>query len=136
MYLILQPMVVIIGLMHKVLMQVEIYGSDTALLGLDHHIHLEFLATGTPVMINNGVGDSGRIVQEFNAGVVLPNPTATAVKRGIPAVRSLLEDQDTQTRCRAAAKRYFDVSRGSEQYAALYRRLIGDLQTTEGGIQA
>ena len=52
------------------------------------------------------------------------------------AVRSLLEDQETQTRCRAAAKRYFDVRRGSEQYATLYRRLIGDLQTTEGGRQA
>ena len=96
----------------------------------------EFLATGTPVMINNGVGDSGRIVQEFNAGVVLPDATTTSVTRGIPAVRSLLEDQETQTRCRAAAKRYFDVRRGSEQYAALYRRLIGDLQTTEGGSQA
>ena len=87
-------------------------------------------------MINNGVGDSGRIVQEFNAGGVLPDATTTSVKRGIPAVRSLLEDQETQTRCRAAAKKYFDVSRGSEQYATLYRRLIGDLQTTEGGRQA
>ncbi len=31
----------------------------------------EFLATGIPVVINDGVGDSGRIVREHRAGVVL-----------------------------------------------------------------
>jgi glycosyltransferase involved in cell wall biosynthesis len=93
----------------------------------------EFLATGVPVVINDGVGDSGDLVRRYGAGVVLEQPTVAALESQLPAVRTLLTDPAAAERCRAAARAHFDVNEGSRKYADLYRHL---LRTLPGPVEA
>jgi len=83
----------------------------------------EFLATGVPVVINDGVGDSGWLVREQRVGLVLPTAAADAFEASLPLVRDLLEDRTMQSRCRETAETYCNLERGVEQYAALYERV-------------
>jgi len=83
----------------------------------------EFLASGVPVVINDGVGDSGRLVREQRVGLVLPTAAADAFEASLPLVRDLLEDRTMQSRCRETAETYCNLERGVEQYAALYERV-------------
>jgi glycosyltransferase involved in cell wall biosynthesis len=83
----------------------------------------EFLATGVPVIINEGVGDSGRIVREGRAGIVLPDVTPQSLAASLPAVGALLDEPDIRRRCRVTAERWFDLDAGVERYASLYARL-------------
>lgn len=83
----------------------------------------EFLATGVPVIINDGVGDSGRIVREARAGVVLPDTQRESFVASVPAIEALLDDPGLAARCRATAERWFDLESGAARYAELYARL-------------
>jgi glycosyltransferase involved in cell wall biosynthesis len=83
----------------------------------------EFLACGVPVIINDGVGDSGVIVKRAHVGVVLPTVDAQSAERSLPEVRTLLEDPAIDARCRKVATELFDIERGVEKYRCLYERL-------------
>jgi glycosyltransferase involved in cell wall biosynthesis len=83
----------------------------------------ELLATGVPVIINDGIGDSGRIVGDGRTGIVLLDVTPDSVAGSIPTLGALLDDPDIRQRCRATAERWFDLETGVERYAALYARL-------------
>ncbi|MBI3332746.1 MAG: glycosyltransferase, partial [Candidatus Omnitrophica bacterium] len=67
----------------------------------------EFLATGVPVVINAGVGDSDRIVREEDAGVLLQDLSREDFEGSLGKVKGLLNDPACPARCRAAAQRYF-----------------------------
>ena len=84
----------------------------------------EFLAAGVPVVINDGIGDSGRVVGEAGAGVVLPAGSVDAMRQCLPALRLLLGDSRTAGRCRDTARVHFDVEEGSRKYARLYERVL------------
>src|SRR5438552_18422610 len=83
----------------------------------------EFLAAGVPVIINDGVGDSGDIVRKDGVGVVLSTLTDDAFRASQWDVEALLHDPDVARRCRAAATEYFDLERGVKKYEALYAAL-------------
>ena len=82
----------------------------------------EFLACGRPIVINAGLGDLDRFVQEFNAGVVLDG-TAGDVRRKVDQLLNLLADRDTPHRCRALAEKYFDIESGVEKYLDIYKKM-------------
>ena len=84
----------------------------------------ELLASGVPVVINDGIGDSGRIVGEHNVGVVLPDASVEAMRRRMAALRALIGDAATSERCRNVARAYFDVETASRKYARLYERVL------------
>jgi len=86
----------------------------------------EFLACGVPVIINDGVGDSGWIVKQHRVGVVLDDVTCGDFERSLSAVRALFSDRDVQARCRETAQRYFDMATGVWKYNQLYRNLMVD----------
>lgn len=83
----------------------------------------EFLATGIPVVINDGIGDSGRIVRDGRVGVVLAEAAPRMFEASLPEVDRLLADVETPRRCVATARRRFDLADGVARYAALYGRL-------------
>lgn len=83
----------------------------------------EFLACGVPVIINDGIGDSGWIVRKHSVGAVLADTTAPELERSLPAVRQLLDDPAVRERCRRAAEQCFDLNAGIRRYAAIYRDL-------------
>lgn len=85
----------------------------------------EFLACGVPVIINDGVGDSGWIVRTHDVGVVLADTTAPEYERSLPAVRQLFDDPALGARCRRTAEQCFDLNAGIRRYAAIYRDLAG-----------
>lgn len=84
----------------------------------------ELLGAGVPVVINDGIGDSGAIVRDSEAGVVLSQLDAATVAASLPAVRRLLDDPSARARCEATARKYFDVEEGTVRYARLYDRLL------------
>lgn len=88
----------------------------------------EFLACGVPVIINDGVGDSGWIVKQHRVGVVLKDVTREDFERSLPGVRDLFADRGLAGRCRDTARRYFDVEAGVWKYDRLYRNLLMDTE--------
>jgi glycosyltransferase involved in cell wall biosynthesis len=82
----------------------------------------EFLGCGVPVVINEGVGDSGECVRRHRVGVVLPD-ASPGVGASEDALRSLLADRDLARRCRATALDAFSLGRGVDAYANLYEQL-------------
>jgi glycosyltransferase involved in cell wall biosynthesis len=83
----------------------------------------EFLACGVPVVINDGIGDSGAIVRQGCVGVVLAEANAAQYDASLPEVARVLADPEMPARCRAVAEREFSLDRGVERYAALYERI-------------
>jgi glycosyltransferase involved in cell wall biosynthesis len=84
----------------------------------------EFLGCGVPVIINDGVGDSGEIVRGGRVGVVLPSAATESLNAHLPEVRSLITDSSVAARCREIATELFDLDAGVERYRGLYRRLL------------
>lgn len=83
----------------------------------------EFLGCGVPVVINDGVGDSGGMVRDTGTGVVLPDTSEAAIAASVAPVLRLLDDDATAGRCRAAAMARFDLAAGANQYGHLYEQL-------------
>lgn len=83
----------------------------------------ELLATGVPVVINEGIGDSGGIVRDHQVGVVLPALTPPLCEASVEDVRRLLSDPACRLRCRRVAERHFDLTEGIRRYLEVYRRL-------------
>jgi glycosyltransferase involved in cell wall biosynthesis len=84
----------------------------------------ESLACGVPVIINHGIGDCSRIVEEEGIGVVLKEYSFSEYKEVIPKIKALLERRrEVAERCRITAKKYFSLSNGVKEYFSLYEKL-------------
>ncbi|MBI3402969.1 MAG: hypothetical protein HY048_16260 [Acidobacteria bacterium] len=83
----------------------------------------EFLGCGVPVIINDGIGDSGDVVRANGVGAVLTDTSREAFDASEEAVRSLLADRRAAARCRATAVREFSLAEGAVRYAQLYDTL-------------
>ena len=89
----------------------------------------EFLGCGVPVVINDGVGDSGTIVRDGRVGVVLSSLDAGTFDAALARVRAVISDPGMRERCRRVARDCFDLDAGVEQYRRMYWRLIQRSQT-------
>lgn len=85
----------------------------------------EFLATGIPVVINQGIGDSDTIIRRYRAGLVLSAVTDQVMEESVGRVTELLRDPTRVARCRITAQEYFDLRVGVDKYLELYQRLCG-----------
>ncbi len=83
----------------------------------------EFLATGVPVIINDGIGDTDDIVTEHNVGIVLSGFQRMDFGMGLEKLNQFRKDPYVQRRCRQTAEQYFDLNTGVQNYASVYRRL-------------
>jgi glycosyltransferase involved in cell wall biosynthesis len=81
----------------------------------------EFLAGGRPVIVNAGLGDMDGIIEEFGCGVVVDDPSDTAMGRIGAELDELLARDDITSRCRNAAKKYFDLDDAVGRLATIYR---------------
>jgi glycosyltransferase involved in cell wall biosynthesis len=84
----------------------------------------EFLGCGVPVVINDGVGDSGTIVRDGRVGVVLSSLDAKGFDAALARLRATISDSEMGERCRGVATDLFDLDVGVERYRRLYRRLL------------
>lgn len=85
----------------------------------------EFLASGVPVIVNDGVADSSAIVRHERVGLVLDDLSDAGLEASVARVRALFGASEVAARCRAVALRLFDADEGARRYAALYRMLAG-----------
>lgn len=84
----------------------------------------EFLASGIPVIMNSGIGDSDEILQKENIGVVIEDFTNLDYQRGIDNLLSLINEKEVlRKRCLDSAKKYFSLSDGVVKYRQIYQAL-------------
>lgn len=81
----------------------------------------ELMAMGIPVICNAGVGDSDRIVTQYQAGVLVEDYNEQAFNKAIDSVESMEFDPSA---IRKGCLEYFDLQRGVESYGRIYERLI------------
>ena len=84
----------------------------------------EFLGCGVPVVINDGVGDSGAIVRDGRVGLVLSTLDAQAFAAAATAARAMIADPAMPERCRRVAIDVFDLEAGAVKYRRLYNGLL------------
>jgi hypothetical protein len=83
----------------------------------------EFLACGRPIVVNKGLGDMDQFIEEFNVGVILDG-TSRNLLESATKLATLLEDNETPSRCRALAEKYFSMEVGAEKYLHLYSQIL------------
>ena len=85
-----------------------------------------FSGAGCRSSSNDGIGDSGAIVDENRVGIVLPALDKPAFDQSLAEVKVVLANEGLSARYRLAAERFFDVNKGVERYRNLYRHLSGE----------
>ncbi|XZF13810.1 glycosyltransferase family 4 protein [Chitinophagaceae bacterium MMS25-I14] len=80
----------------------------------------ELMAMGIPVICNAGVGDSDRIVQQYKAGVLVHDYSPEGYSK---ALQELANTSFDPAAIREGCFDYFDLAKGIESYAAIYRSL-------------
>ena len=80
----------------------------------------EALASGIPCVVNSGVGDLDKIVNENNVGVVANEFSDKAMKKNCNEIISLLADDLIKNRCRETSKKYFSLDIADNYYEELY----------------
>lgn len=84
----------------------------------------EYLASGLPVVINAGIGDTEDITKKEKVGVVVNNFSKECYQAAVEELRGLLgEKEDLRFRCRAAAEKYLSLEEGAREYLRIYRKL-------------
>lgn len=86
----------------------------------------EFLASGLPVVMSRGIGDTEALVREERVGVVVDEFSESAYETAAGALRDLLGGVDLRKRCRRVAERYFSLQEGIARYQRVYRQLADD----------
>lgn len=85
----------------------------------------EYLAAGVPVVVNSGIGDIDRIVEDNKIGVLVDRFDADCYEKALDSLLNLLKDKDTlRNRCINTAKKNFSLQLGVERYYKIYKRLI------------
>ena len=83
----------------------------------------EFLASGRPVVVNPGLVDAAGLLEQNNCGVVLGSSGSNGVERAADQIERLLNDPDIPERCRSLAESHFNLDRGVESLASVYKAL-------------
>lgn len=81
----------------------------------------EFLASGRPVIVSNGIGDLDQMLESTRTGLVIGHkqPLDGIADR----INSLINDPETPERCRALAMQHFDMEKSVDRYLDIYDRM-------------
>ncbi|MFA6078130.1 MAG: glycosyltransferase [Candidatus Omnitrophota bacterium] len=86
----------------------------------------EFLASGVPVIINPGVGDTEEMVRENRVGVVVKNFSENDYLNAVEELCKLKSDgEGLKARCRKTAEDHLSYKDGVNKYAGIYNILAG-----------
>jgi radical SAM superfamily enzyme YgiQ (UPF0313 family)/glycosyltransferase involved in cell wall biosynthesis len=85
----------------------------------------EFLASGVPVVINPGVGDTEELVSENRVGVIVKQFTEDDYRDGVARLFGLHEEGSRlRERCRETAEKNLSLKNGVARYREIYNALI------------
>ncbi len=82
----------------------------------------EMMAMGLPVICNSGVGDSDRIITQYEAGVLVKGYTTKDFEESIAQAE---QQQFDSQKIRSGALDYFSLDKGIEDYATAYKSILG-----------
>ena len=85
----------------------------------------ESLASGIPVIINKGIGDTEDIIRDRKIGVLVEGLDVSAYKKAVRAMFDLMETEGLKARCVETARRYFSLDLGVERYVNVYKKIMG-----------
>ena len=81
----------------------------------------EFLASGRPVVVSNGIGDLDQMLTSTKTGVVINQ--SDSLETISSQIRGLISDSMTPDRCRALAMQHFDMEKSVDRYLEIYDRM-------------
>ena len=85
----------------------------------------EYLACGLPVIINEGIGDSDALVDEWHAGVLIEEFNETEYEAAAREIEAMVTAPEARVKARRVAEQLFHLETvGGARYAALYRRVL------------
>ena len=85
----------------------------------------EYLACGLPVIINEGIGDSDALVDQWHAGVLLEEFNQQEFDAAAREIEAMATAPGTREKNRRVAEQLFHLETvGGERYAALYERVL------------
>jgi glycosyltransferase involved in cell wall biosynthesis len=85
----------------------------------------EALASGLPIISNDGIGDLDAMIEGDKVGVIVREFNEAAYLEALSAVDAMLQDESLASRCRASAVNRFDLATvGGPGYVRLYQRLM------------
>jgi glycosyltransferase involved in cell wall biosynthesis len=79
----------------------------------------EYLATGLPLIVTPGVGDTDQLIRERKLGVIVESDDLAKPARELVA---LLDDEGLPARCRAAAEEFFALPTALDRYEEIWKR--------------
>jgi hypothetical protein len=81
----------------------------------------EFLASGRPVIVSNGIGDLDFLLSKTQTGIVVAqNDSLQNISERISL---LINDPETPIRCRELAMQHFDMRQSIHKYLEIYDRM-------------
>ena len=85
----------------------------------------EYLACGLPIIVNSGIGDSDRLIEETPAAILIEDFKDPDFDSAWAAIQKVVDEPGIKAKARAAAEKLFDVNTvGAERYTTLYQRLL------------
>ena len=81
----------------------------------------EFLASGRPVIVSNGIGDLDHMLTSTRTGVVINH--SDSLQTIASQIRTLISDPKTPERCRELAMQHFDMEKSVDRYLEIYDRM-------------
>jgi glycosyltransferase involved in cell wall biosynthesis len=83
----------------------------------------EYLACGVPCLANQGVGDVEEVLLPGKVGFVLKGFTQPELHEAVDNLVGLYNDPTSSRRCRQIAEELFSLTKGSEMYNKIYKKL-------------
>jgi len=93
----------------------------------------EYWASGLPVVITRGVGDTEEIIRRERVGVIVPEFSREAYDHALSELLTLLKDPYLASRCRAAAEKHYGLELACERLQAMYLSLVGQHPSDSDG---
>lgn len=81
----------------------------------------EYLSTGLPVILREGIGDTEQIIKKYNVGVIIRN---NDYKTAISELQELLNDKEVYQRCLNTARKEFNIEQSYIEYENIYDSLL------------
>jgi len=87
----------------------------------------EYLASGLPLIINEGIGDSNKLITDWNAGVLIEDLNGELLDKHWAEIEKITSDPNSRAKIREIAEKVFDLNAvGVDRYAALYERVLAN----------
>jgi glycosyltransferase involved in cell wall biosynthesis len=84
----------------------------------------EFLASGIPCLVNDGIGDMGSIIRNGRVGISIKEINDKSIRDGLVSLIELTKQDDIIERCVSVANENFSLNEGCERYKKIYLDLL------------